>query len=211
MDSVDYQEIKRMIGYRSNVVEDSTDSLIRECWQDVNESSRFRHVEKVFPLTAIEGGILLGESRFYSKDLSNHLSLSDSVLLYAATLGLEIDRLISKSSHVSMAKAVVLQASATVLLEKLSDKAIDDITGQKNKTARFSPGYGDLSLEYQGEILKILDAKKRIGLYSTDYHILIPSKSITSFSGLGGQCTESGKKCADCSMTECPYRLKGGA
>lgn len=209
MDSVDYQEIKRMIGYRSNEVENATDSLISESWREVNEFSRFRHVERVFPLTVIEGGILLGENKFLSRDLSNHLFLSDSVLLYAATLGLEIDRLISKSSHVSMAKAVVLQASATVLLEKLSDKAIDDITGKENKTTRFSPGYGDFSLKYQGEILKMLDAKKRIGLYSTDYHILVPSKSITSFSGLGEQCSGSEEKCAGCSMTECPYRLKG--
>ena len=56
-------------------------------------------------------------------------------------------------------------------------------TGFKLKP-RFSPGYGDLPLEMQVEILKILDAQKIMGLYLNDSYLITPSKTVTAIIGL---------------------------
>ena len=50
--------------------------------------------------------------------------------------------------------------------------------------SRFSPGYGDFSLDYQKELLILLDAPKRIGLTVTDSMMLTPTKSVTAVMGL---------------------------
>ena len=50
--------------------------------------------------------------------------------------------------------------------------------------ARFSPGYGDMSLEYQRDFISVLDAGKNIGLALTQSLMLTPTKSVTALIGI---------------------------
>ena len=49
---------------------------------------------------------------------------------------------------------------------------------------RFSPGYGDFSLEVQSAFLEMTDATKLIGITLTDGGIMVPEKSVTAVIGL---------------------------
>ena len=49
---------------------------------------------------------------------------------------------------------------------------------------RYSPGYGDLPLALQPEIVRVLAADKRLGMVATESNLLIPAKSVTAFVGL---------------------------
>ena len=77
---------------------------------------------------------------------------------------------------------------------------------------RYSPGYGDLPLEVQGELLALLDAPRRVGLCATESHLLTPRKSVTAILGIaGGKLEQKKRSCLGCPAREsCPYRKAGG-
>ncbi len=54
----------------------------------------------------------------------------------------------------------------------------------KYLSKRFSPGYGDLSLEIQKNLLAYLDAHRRIGIELTENYLMIPQKSVTAILGV---------------------------
>ena len=72
---------------------------------------------------------------------------------------------------------------------------------------RFSPGYGDLSLECQQLLLDRLEAKKLIGLALTDGGMLTPVKSVTAIVGLSEEKNKcrNPKGCMVCNRANCPY------
>ena len=121
-----------------------------------------------------------------SHDLAKNLKDCDRVLLFAATLGVGIDRLISKYSRISPARAVLLDALGSERIESLCDAFCEDMKGLHNADLRprFSPGYGDLSLENQVYIMSVLEPQKNIGVFLTDSLMLTPSKSVTAFIGI---------------------------
>ena len=50
-------------------------------------------------------------------------------------------------------------------------------------TGRFSPGYGDLSLSVSCDILRLVDAERRLGIRMAG-SLMIPKKSITAIMGV---------------------------
>ena len=138
-----------------------------------------------------------------SRDLAKNLQACDKVILFAATIGVEIDRLIGKYSRISPAKALMMQAIGAERIESLCDVFCEDMEnaciehdsvlkegvsrqsqGAHCLRPRFSPGYGDLPLEVQKDIFKILDCPKQIGLSLNDSLLMSPSKSVTAFVGI---------------------------
>ena len=49
---------------------------------------------------------------------------------------------------------------------------------------RYSPGYGDLSLSVQKDVLNILNADKILGIKLGENLLMIPKKSITAIQGV---------------------------
>lgn len=121
-----------------------------------------------------------------SSDLAKNLRDCDKVFLFAATVGVGIDRLILKYSRLSPVKAVMLDAIGTERIETLCDRFCDNIRGLHNVETqpRFSPGYGDLPLETQIQIMSVLNPPKHIGVTLTDSLLLTPTKSVTAFIGI---------------------------
>lgn len=121
-----------------------------------------------------------------SQNLAKNLSDCSRVVIFAATAGIEIDRLISKYSRISPSRAMMLQAIGSERAEALCDAFCDYIareTGLSTKP-RFSPGYGDLSLSVQRDIFSLLDCERKIGVFLGDSLLMSPSKSVTAFVGL---------------------------
>ena len=132
--------------------------------------------------------IKLGGLEVNSKDLCKCLYGCDKAVIFAATLGSGIDRLIGKYSKLQPSRALVLQAYGSERIEALCDAFCDEIINSTKRklSPRFSAGYGDLTLEFQREIFDILDCGK-IGLTLNESLLMSPSKSVTAIAGLKKQ------------------------
>ena len=49
---------------------------------------------------------------------------------------------------------------------------------------RYSPGYGDFPLEAQRELLALIDAPRKVGVWLTDSLLMVPSKSGSAMIGV---------------------------
>ena len=153
-----------------------------------------------------------GFMRIESKNLCKNLEGCDSAVLFGATVGLYMDRLIAKYGRVSPAKAVMMQAVGAERIEALCDAFNADVRAKAEENGhftkpRFSPGYGDLSLETQKDIFAVLDCPRKIGLSLNDSLLMTPSKSVTAIIGLTGKKEQDkGEKCAACQKFDCQFR-----
>lgn len=120
-----------------------------------------------------------------SRDLSKNLAGSDGAILFAATVGVGIDRLIAKYGIISPAKALIMQAIGAERIEALCNEFCGSLSSELGVLAmpRFSAGYGDLPIEAQRDIFDILDCPRKLGLTLNEGLIMSPAKSVTAFVG----------------------------
>ncbi len=147
-------------------------NLIEDCSACLLKVARPKTVYKEFSLT--HNPLLIGGIAFKGKDIEKFLSGYSTCYLLGATLGIEVDTLILKAQATDMARAVVLDACATDLIEKVCDTF-----GKR----RFSAGYGDLPIAQQTDIFRLLDIERKIGVCLTDSYLLTPTKSVTAIIG----------------------------
>lgn len=120
------------------------------------------------------------------RDIANHLQTSNRCLLMAVTLGIQIERELIRLSH-NPAQAVYFDAACSLLIEAAADAAEAVWLGEIEHTEtvyRYSPGYGDLPLSIQPQMLSLLDAHRTLGLTLTDSGLMIPRKSISALVGI---------------------------
>ena len=147
------------------------------------------------------------EIRYFLKDC-------DQVILMAATLGMEVETLLRRTQARDMALAVILDAAASAAIENVCDNLCADLAeafAPRYLTDRFSPGYGDLPISQQGELFRLLDISRRIGIRLTESGLMVPQKSVTALIGVSERPQlRRSRGCAACSMfADCAYR-KGG-
>ncbi|MBO4733379.1 MAG: Vitamin B12 dependent methionine synthase activation subunit [Clostridia bacterium] len=141
--------------------------------------------------------------------LAKNLAKAEKAVLFAATVGVGIDRLIEKYGAVSPAKAVLFQAIGAERIEALCDTFCTEVQSKTGLYVlpRFSPGYGDFALQSQKDIFSLLNCRKLIGLTLNDSLIMSPSKSVTAIAGLTKKPQDGGfDKCRVCKNTDCVYR-----
>lgn len=208
------REVLRYLGYRGNAPDERTEQLVDSCMEEVQRTASPAHVYRVFPVTveSADGMIQAGCFTTESRNLAKNLKDCEQILVFAATLGVGIDRLLAKYSRFQMSRAVVMQAASAALIEEYCNT----LNGQWKKEfleeewylrPRFSPGYGDFALENQREILQALDAAKWAGITLTDSLLMMPSKSVSAVIGMSrkpGNCVLDG--CEVCKKTDCLYR-----
>lgn len=162
---------------------------IDECLAEVREMLQYKVCYAVLPAD-IDGDVIsLPCGQIESKNLAKNLSGCDKAIVFAATIGVGIDRLISKYSRLSPTKALCFQAIGSERVEALCDDFCEKMKSEFEKSGeklkpRFSPGYGDLPLETQKMIFPLLDCSKRIGVALGDTLLMSPSKSVTAFVGI---------------------------
>ena len=139
---------------------------------------------RILPVIHIDGGVNIGGKVLRSRDLAKNLRGCDSVLIMAATLGVGVDRVILAASRMVPSKAVLLQGVAAEMIESLCDKAETSLLCGRRSRPRFSPGYGDLTLDAQRMIFGFLSPEKYIGLTLNTSLMLSPAKSVTAFVGI---------------------------
>ena len=212
--SVDEREVWRYLGYRGNAVPDPTVQLrIRDVIASVEAAAVPRHISQLLALRCPgEALVELGTMRIRSADLAEHLTGCEQGILFAATLGTQVDRLIARAAVSHIADAAIAQAAAAALIEAYSDAVCRKFSEAAEKKgwylrSRFSPGYGDFPMEYQRDIVEYLQAPQKLGLTVTDSLLLAPLKSITAVIGVSHfaqPCVNRG--CAACTKPDCLMR-----
>lgn len=181
-DEIPFSE-KEILRYAGSAWSDKeTVKLMRECIEEARGVIKYKACYCDLPIEVKDGVCDFESFRVASKSLSKNLEKCKRVILFAATLGAEFDRLIVKYSRLSPSKALLFQAIGTESIEALCDKFCNDVAN--NSKPRFSPGYGDLPLEIQKEIFAILECEKKIGISLNKSLSMSPSKSVTAFMGL---------------------------
>lgn len=207
------KEAVRYLGYGKNAVDAQTLELIENSFKSLQSVAGKKSVYRIFDLSQEDGEyIRFGNLEIKSKSLGKNLLGCDKIVLLGVTLGIGVDRLLFRSSKTDMAKTVVLQACAAALLEEYCDECQDGIAKELQKEGRFlrprfSPGYGDFSIECQPNVIQMLDAAKTIGLTITESLMMVPSKSVTAVIGASNfsvQCHRQG--CEVCEKKDCIYR-----
>lgn len=184
---VDEREVLRYAGGRGDAPE--VVELMRSCIDEAGGAFSGRVCYSEYPVAACSDGLDLGFCKTGSKGLGKALEGCDGIVLFAATVGVGIDRLIARYSLVSPARSLMLQAIGSERAEALCDIFCRDIAEEKAKCGlvtrpRFSPGYGDLPLEMQRDIFAALDCSKHIGVSLGESLIMSPSKSVTAIVGV---------------------------
>ena len=211
---LDEQEILRYLGYPAGKSPDAqTAALIRECSVRLLNSARPKYIENSFLLDHQNDEILLADSSIYlpGKSIANHLQGCTHCVIMAATLGIEADRVIRQTQLFAMTTAVVMDACATAYIEAFCDAAEAAINKKYGPcNFRFSPGYGDLPITLQKDLLVLLDAEKKIGLHVNASNLLIPGKSVTAILGITNQGPRRKNKCDLCQNKErCAFCRNG--
>lgn len=180
----DKKEIMRYAGCKT--ADSEISNLINTCVDEIKEKLVYKVCYRTLPVKIGGKRCEFGTFALYSKRLADTLSGCDEVILFAATVGVEIDRLITKYGRLSPSKAVIFQAIGAERIETLCNTFCADISKDTaiTLTTRFSPGYGDLPLDSQREIFAVLDCNRKIGLTLNDSLLMSPTKSVTAFIGI---------------------------
>lgn len=178
------EEILRYAGCRRNSEEIT--KLLDLCLEEVADKISYRVCYGILPVKAENGVCDFGTFKVKSNSLALSLKECESALIFAATLGHSLDRLIAKYSVISPSKALMFQAIGAERTEAVCNCFVANISKKHNFTlnTRFSPGYADLPLEFQTEIFAFLDCERKIGLTLNKSMIMSPSKSVTAIAGI---------------------------
>ena len=158
----------------------------------------------------IENKILIGDS------IRRFLGQPKKILVCATTLGNQVDQLIRREGVMSISAMVLIDTAAMEVVEEHLNNWMASIKEEEAFKGyyfsnRFSPGYGDMPLTMQEDILQELQCQKQIGLTVSDSGILLPKKSVTAIIGLYDQPFKSDySNCDSCLIrTVCKKRERG--
>ena len=157
--------------------------------EELEKAVKPRFTWRAFHIEQQEGGVLFREAGeiLPGKLARNMLQECETAVLMVCTLGAEFDAMQRAWEARDMARAVVLDACGSALVEAGCDAAEEELAGRfpgMYRTDRFSSGYGDIPLETQDWILRAVDAGRRLGVTTTASYLMIPSKSVTAVIGL---------------------------
>ena len=207
---INRREIIRYMGAKELTEEQK--ALLDECIFEILPKLSYKICWYKTPV-AVEGQTVdLGFSSFNSKGLCRNLEGCEEAIVFAATIGINMDRAVARYSRLSPVKGIMMQAIGAERIESLCDAFNAEVESwangeEKRLRPRFSPGYGDFPLEAQKDIFKTLDCARKIGLTLTDSLLMSPTKSVTAIIGISDCSTNFHKeKCAACNKTDCAFR-----
>lgn len=195
-------DVIRYLGYEETV-DLETDQKIDEYIEALDRAGSF-----IYEIFDFEGGQVKGTTlRLEGKSIENILKGVDQIVLFAATLGHNVDQEIKRLSYASSSDMMIYDACASGRIEDLIDQMSETIEGYK--TPRFSPGYGDLTLSIQSQIIRVLNAEKKLGITVSKSFLMTPKKSVTGIIGLSSkELNNNYRACDDCLLrTSCNQKI----
>ena len=211
--SIDRGQVLRYLGYKGGELPSELDASLRRCEALLLETARPRVLWKLFPL--LPDGSLGGTCfRPAGKDVRTFLGDCTELILLAATLGNEVERLIRKAQVSDMTEAMILDACGSAAIEAVCDALCEDLAAAfapRYLTDRYSPGYGDFPLTQQAELFSVLDVTRRIGVTLSPGGLMLPQKSVTALVGVSDRPQPMRPRgCAACPISDrCTFRKEG--
>lgn len=214
--TIDIDEALRYMGCPPERAPRATRELAEDGAREILDAAQPRWCWRLCSLSRDKGTVMLdGALPLPGRDIARHLAGCGRAAVFAATLSARVDGCIRRSQSRDMARALALDCCASAAVESLCDAVERQLQEQFPGCYfpyRYSPGYGDLPLEVQNDLLALLDAPRRIGLTASQSHILIPRKSVTAILGIAEQpVAQTVRSCRACPAREkCEYRKAGG-
>lgn len=209
--NIDKKETYRYLGYHFGgevPLDAELEKMVDELTKKVAEAATPRCAYEVYDLKITDDSCILsqnGTSTISDIEDNDKIDLSKSVLtiksarlaahikgcrqaiLFAATIGPGVDMLIRRYNGRSTIKPAILQAAGASAIEAFADEITERIKDSFINNAfkmRFSPGYGDFSLEHQIDFFRLLSLEKNLGMSLNSALLMSPSKSITAVIGV---------------------------
>ena len=215
---MDRSEVLRYLGYGASEPDPAVARQLEEAIRTVEKIARPALTFRVFDIVRSHAGVGLAGTSLVLTGRTAELMLRDCgrCVLLAATVGSRVDGEIRRRQIRDMTGALIVDSAAGCAVENICEQFTEDLEqhcGAKGLyiTDRFSPGYGDLPLSLQPDILRTLSAEKTIGLTVSSGLLMIPAKSVTALIGIAD--TPQPRRitgCAHCTMnTTCKYRKAG--
>ena len=214
-------ETLRYFGYKIGSTPSlEVQSLFDECVREADLACSYKVCYAEFEIFKEKDGktLNLDFTKTSSQALSLNLNGCHKVVAFAATIGVGIDRLITRYSSLYPGKAYAFQAIGAERIETLCNAFNSDIKREYQARGeytrpRFSCGYGDFPLEKQRDFLTALDCNRKIGLTLNDSLSMSPSKSVTAIIGIANtphnreeNYNNSCNGCNDCSDIHCSFK-----
>ncbi len=180
--------IRYLGGYRMSI-SDEAEALMKDCIDEVFNVSCYRACYVRVPVEITDSDVInLGFFSTQAHGLAKNLAGCSEAVIFAATIGSGVDRLIKRAELISPARAACYQAAGAADVENYCNdlnRRINEKMGKEGFKAhlRYSPGYEDFSLENQKAIISELQCSARIGITLTDRCMMMPSKSVTAVIG----------------------------
>ncbi|ACD25062.1 methionine synthase [Clostridium botulinum] len=211
-------EVLRYLGYKKQELTVSMDVLIDETIDECKKLIIPKYVCAKYKNHTENDGVYVDGTNLILKgeDIKNHLLYAQEVFVIAGTVGSKVEKKIKLYETIELTKALILDACATVAIEEFLDEIEEKIRLDVRKensaiTFRYSPGYGDLSLDIQRDIVNTLKADKAIGLTVSSHYLLFPRKSVTAIIGvIPKEKEEKQRGCEVCkNYNNCSFRREG--
>lgn len=168
---------------RLKMPRDAELSILEKCISEVRRASSPKASCAEIEIDICGDEVNLGGLTVQSRNLAKNLEGCGRGCIMAVTLGAGVDMLLRRKSVTSAAEHFVCDAVASAFAETAADMAEEFFLGNCAHRPRFSPGYGDLTLSIQRDVLGICDAEKLLGIRLSDTNLMIPTKSITAIIG----------------------------
>ena len=212
----DKNEVLRYLGYNGQEISDTISEMIDKTSAEAEKAVTPRYCAVESPISRSADGIRVNSCGMLlcGSDIAEHLKGCESVILFAASIGADIERRIRIYEAQDLIRAIIMDCCGSSLIESYCDLVCGSIAERLTErglfpTSRFSPGYGDLPLSLQPEFLRALNAQRQIGLTCNEQFLMFPRKSVTAVIGLSktpvGGCSKTA--CDTCRMNStCQFR-----
>ena len=195
LDRLDTRQILRFLGYRGQELDDATAKRVDAAAARALELATPKASWRSYAIAGREPGappkVMLAGSvlTLAGEHIGRHLDGAAEAVVLAVTAGIGIDRELRRLALTDAIAEALLDAAGTVAVEAAADAASASIRAWAEARglrtgARFSPGYGDLPLACQPELLASVDAGRQLGITLTESLLMVPVKSVTAIIGV---------------------------
>ncbi len=217
LSKINREEALRYMAAQGDVPQGVLAELTESCEKALLDAAVPAYTYRVFKIAGNNGekvtltdcGLVLT-----GRDISLLLKDCTDAVIMCATIGAKVDALIRTYQAESMAMALITDSLASAAVEQVCDK-FDRLLKLKYPdkflTRRFSPGYGDLPLAVQGELLDTINAGRLAGVCLNASGMMTPIKSVTAVCGISPSELPAQKTgCVCCAAREnCIFRKRG--
>lgn len=207
---IDKELVLRFLRVRKEPSDESM-SMLCSCIDEFNDVVSYKASYRYCDVK-IDGDIVIFDDsiKLKSEKLKKNLLGCKGAFVFVATTSIGVDRLIQKHSTLRVSRAVVIDAIGSAAIESFCDLLCEKLSSdcKLNLRPRFSPGYGDLDIKTQDEVLSICDATRKIGVTLNSRYMMIPTKSVSAIVGVSedeNKCLNK-SSCITCESQNCPYR-----